>query len=346
MSNIILDYSQNFEKIETIDLLRSYPVIGVRHGDAVLVVGGTTTADGGGGVYIWNEDSVEEDNGGNIIKPTAIEEIGQGRWIGIMGGSGGGSAVRFVQETLVEDEFGNPITDQDFLPVGDIYLNGLTVDENGPNAVTLRGSQLNIASVGEGFVFRTPITDLYLRDLQLDVDEFGQTTLVDPGQPLWVWEDVNGGRWISSLDQTAIRVKAGPGITVETEEYTDNQIDTFGQRSLVISANIPPAPEPAPFYPLVQNITGTATNLNPSSTFYMRFTNASSKTLTVQNSSNTFYNDENTEWTIRNAGAGVLTIAAQAGVTINPPASGVLTLNNGATARLKRISDNVFDLIV
>lgn len=86
MASVILDYSQNFDKVETIAQLRTYPLIGVRHGDTLLVVGSTTIADGGGGIYVWNEDSELEDNGGQVVAPA--DPTISGRWIGIAFASG------------------------------------------------------------------------------------------------------------------------------------------------------------------------------------------------------------------------------------------------------------------
>lgn len=92
MASVILDYSQNFQKVESIAQLRTYPLIGVRHGDTLLVVGSTTIADGGGGIYVWNEDSELEDNGGSVIQPI-VEQIA-GRWLAIAVTTGAGPKPR------------------------------------------------------------------------------------------------------------------------------------------------------------------------------------------------------------------------------------------------------------
>lgn len=81
MGNVVLDYSQIFEKVNSLPALRVYSVIGVKHGDPLLVTGSTTTADGGGGLYVWNAFSTAPDNNTSVIKPTAI--LNAGRWITI-----------------------------------------------------------------------------------------------------------------------------------------------------------------------------------------------------------------------------------------------------------------------
>lgn len=72
---------------------------------------------------------------------------------------------------------------------------------------------------------------------------------------------------------------------------------------------------------------------------YMRFTNASAKTLTVNASLS-----GNLVFNIRNVGAGDLTFVAD-GVTINAPAGGTLVIPQRGTASLVTVSGTEFDLI-
>lgn len=90
---------------------------------------------------------------------------------------------------------------------------------------------------------------------------------------------------------------------------------------------------------------GTAANLlNDNAGKYQRWTNASAKTLTVQPNA-TEEITQDAEFSLRNVGAGDLTISAGSGVTINAPAGGTLVLETGMTATLKRVAVNEFDLI-
>ena len=76
---------------------------------------------------------------------------------------------------------------------------------------------------------------------------------------------------------------------------------------------------------------------------YLRFTNASAKTLTVRPDSTEALTD-NAEYSGRNVGAGDLTIVEGAGVTINEPAGGSLVIPEGGTFTLKRVDVDEFDL--
>lgn len=77
---------------------------------------------------------------------------------------------------------------------------------------------------------------------------------------------------------------------------------------------------------------------------YQRWTNAGAKTLTVEPEATTAQPDDG-EWHIRNVGAADLTIAAGAGVTINPPAGGTLVVAEDGTVTLKRVAADEFDLM-
>lgn len=95
----------------------------------------------------------------------------------------------------------------------------------------------------------------------------------------------------------------------------------------------------------VETISDADTNLlDTDAGKYLRFTNAAAKTLTVQAEA-TLALPANGEWTIRNVGAGDLTLVEDTGVTINPPNSGTLVIPEGGTASLKRVAEDEFDLM-
>jgi hypothetical protein len=54
---------------------------------------------------------------------------------------------------------------------------------------------------------------------------------------------------------------------------------------------------------------------------------------------------DNTEVTIRHAGAGTLTLAPASGVTLNTPNGGTLTMAAAMTVTLKRVAINVWDVL-
>jgi Protein of unknown function (DUF2793)/Concanavalin A-like lectin/glucanases superfamily len=89
---------------------------------------------------------------------------------------------------------------------------------------------------------------------------------------------------------------------------------------------------------------GTSANLlNANAGKYQRWTNAGAKTLTVRpDGVETITQDS--EFHLRNVGAGDLTISAGSGVVINPPAGGGLVLETDMNATLKRVAINEFDL--
>lgn len=95
----------------------------------------------------------------------------------------------------------------------------------------------------------------------------------------------------------------------------------------------------------VKTISTTSSNLLPAdSGKYLRFTNASAKTLTVQDNADDAQ-PEHGEWHIRNHGAADLTIVEDTAVTINPPYAGTLVLAQGMAATLKRVAVDEYDLI-
>lgn len=98
-------------------------------------------------------------------------------------------------------------------------------------------------------------------------------------------------------------------------------------------------------YAATETISGTAANLDADQAGkYLRFTNAAAKTLTVlPNATEALPTDS--EYHIRNVGAGDLTLVEDTGVTINPPNGGTLVIPQGGTATLKRVATDEFDLL-
>lgn len=77
---------------------------------------------------------------------------------------------------------------------------------------------------------------------------------------------------------------------------------------------------------------------------YIRTTNASAKVVTVPPQSSVAWAAD-TEITLRNAGAGALTLTPGSGVTLNAPAGGTLVLNNAMTVTIKRVASDAWDVI-
>lgn len=77
---------------------------------------------------------------------------------------------------------------------------------------------------------------------------------------------------------------------------------------------------------------------------YLRFTNATAKTLTVRPDATEALPGDG-EWHVRNAAASNITVTPGAGVTINAPAGGSLLIPQNGTATLKRVALDVFDLL-
>lgn len=92
-------------------------------------------------------------------------------------------------------------------------------------------------------------------------------------------------------------------------------------------------------------ITGTASNLdNADANKYLRFTNAAAKTLTIRPQADHAITQDS-EFHIRNVGDANLTLEGGVGVTINPPFGGTLVVPVNGTVTLKRVAQDIFDLL-
>ena len=76
---------------------------------------------------------------------------------------------------------------------------------------------------------------------------------------------------------------------------------------------------------------------------YLRFTNAGTKNLTVQDNADEAIT-AGAEVHGRNVGAGDLTIVEDTAVTVNPPAGGTLVIPQGGTFTLKKVATDEWDL--
>lgn len=77
---------------------------------------------------------------------------------------------------------------------------------------------------------------------------------------------------------------------------------------------------------------------------YVRFTNAAAKTVTFRPES-TQALPAGSLFTLRNVGAGSMTLAPGSGVTITPAAGGSLVFTTGKTAQVKRIAADAFEVL-
>jgi len=118
-----------------------------------------------------------------------------------------------------------------------------------------------------------------------------------------------------------------------------NGVASLDANAQVPLSQIPPAP--------INTVAGTSVTIgttvgtNVVSGYYTRFTSASAVTVTV----NTGVATVGQEFHIRQAGAGLVTLVAGSGVTINVPFQGTLALaGQGATVTLKCVASNTYDL--
>jgi hypothetical protein len=130
---------------------------------------------------------------------------------------------------------------------------------------------------------------------------------------------------------TATRINfAGAGV-----EVTDGG---SGEAVVTISGAAAPA--------VTETFSSPSYNLtNGDSGKYQRWTNTGAKTLTVRPNS-THAITQDAEFYIANRGStGALTITEGSGVTVNPPAGGTLVLDPGMVVTIKRVAEDLFDLI-
>jgi hypothetical protein len=127
------------------------------------------------------------------------------------------------------------------------------------------------------------------------------------------------------------RITAGTG---DPEDLTATQV-----RTVLNVADGAVAPPPI----ITESTTARVLALTDANT-YIRHTNASASTVTVAPQSSVAW-AASTEVYIRRAAAGNLTLTPGSGVTLNAPSGGTLVLTNGMSVGLKRVAENVWDVI-
>lgn len=120
----------------------------------------------------------------------------------------------------------------------DIASSGSGVTLFGPSEAGGGEYQIGNLNIGRGLTLREPS------------DGNGNLTLLSRGTEVLIWDTtVNGGTggFVSQEYQTAVRLRAGPGIGISTTPYTDPfDPDAFGQRTIVITATGDGSGSPGP----------------------------------------------------------------------------------------------------
>jgi len=127
------------------------------------------------------------------------------------------------------------------------------------------------------------------------------------------------------------RITTGTG---DPEDLTATQV-----RTVLNVADGAVAPSPV----ITESTTARTLTLSDANA-YIRHTNASASTVTVAPQSSVAW-VANTEVYIRRAAAGSLTLTPGSGVTLNAPSGGTLVLTSGMSVGLKRVAENVWDVI-
>jgi hypothetical protein len=133
----------------------------------------------------------------------------------------------------------------------------------------------------------------------------------------------------TSLDAKQATLVSGTNIK------TINSASVLGSGDLVVSAD----PSPG----ITESTTARILALTDASA-YIRHTNASASTVTVPPQTDVVWVAD-TEIYIRRAAAGNLTLTPGSGVTLNAPSGGTLVLTDGMSVGLKRVAENVWDVV-
>jgi len=120
-----------------------------------------------------------------------------------------------------------------------------------------------------------------------------------------------------------------------TNIKTINGASVLGSGDLVVSA----APSPV----ITESTTARILALSDASA-YIRHTNAGASTVTVPPQTDVTWVAD-TEIYIRRAAADDLTLTPGSGVTLNAPSGGTLVLTDGMSVGLKRVAENVWDVV-
>lgn len=92
-------------KADTVEHLRSYPVMGIRNGTLAFVAGQSEVDDGRGGIYLWDPHATVQDDNLNAVAPLLLKH---GRWVRVHPASGLIAALQEAtkQADLSSVEFG------------------------------------------------------------------------------------------------------------------------------------------------------------------------------------------------------------------------------------------------
>lgn len=136
-------------------------------------------------------------------------------------------------------------------------------------------------------------------------------------------------------DLTAVVAGKQATLISATNIKTINGGSLLGAGDLAVSA--------APARVVTEPATARTLSL-PDAGAYIRFTNAAASTVTVTAQSSVAWVAD-TEVHLRRAGAGNLTLAADAGVTLNAPSGGTLVMTDRMSVTLKRVDIDAWDVI-
>ncbi len=153
------------------------------------------------------------------------------------------------------------------------------------------------------------------------------------------WGDIGGTLADQGDLATALagKVDKVAGMGLSSEDYSSAEKAKLADIEEGATAN----PDFAP----VVGETGTARTAGLADAgSYLRFTHTSASTYTIAPQASVAWAAD-TEIHIRRAAAGNLTLTAGAGVTLNAPSGGTLVMTNAMSVTLKRVAENVWDVI-
>ena len=117
-----------------------------------------------------------------------------------------------------------------------------------------------------------------------------------------------------------------------------------GSQAISTVTGLQAALDKATFASVVTDTTTARTAELADAGSYLRFTNGSASTYTVAPQSSVTW-PADAEVHIRRAAAGNLTITPGSGVTLNAPSGGTLVMTNAMSVTLKRVAEDVWDVI-
>lgn len=77
---LIQNFPTYITNLTNLEELRAYPIAGLDLGSSILVGGSTMTGDGEGGIYVWNPNLDNPDDGEDYIIPDDVDVSANGRW--------------------------------------------------------------------------------------------------------------------------------------------------------------------------------------------------------------------------------------------------------------------------